>query len=285
MKLFPNVKLIYNVNSDIKDGLFISQGSTEADDADSPLKKYTNNAYKPIGPWRVLTNEEIQSLISVDEQNDFSDTIALVPLPDGIKQLALRCELENAHDLNTFNYLLNNNRDAFDLLTNSLNSYASDLLFPNAEINDFGYCFNPSGLETVDYDKVSSKYFGLHIDNSSAFSVTKASNSPNRICVNLGCQNRHLLFVNLTVQTITKKILAIKKNLIIEKLGTTEIAKLFFELFPNYPVIKLVQKPFEAYIAPTDNIIHDGSTQDSNSLDISAIIKGHFDPFLFYEND
>ncbi len=32
--------------------------------------------------------------------------------------------------------------------------------------------------------------------------------------------------------------------------------------YSDYPVISVLQKPYEYYIIPTDNVIHDGSTLD-----------------------
>ena len=51
---------------------------------------------------------------------------------------------------------------------------------------------------------------------------------------------------------------------------------MFFKYFPDYPVLKIEQKPYEYYIAPTDNCIHDGATLERRSLDIVMTYLGHF---------
>ena len=59
-------------------------------------------------------------------------------------------------------------------------------------------------------------------------------------------------------------------------INIANISKYFFKFFPNYPVIKVTLKPYEYYIAPTDNCFHDGSTLGNSNLDISIIYSGWF---------
>jgi hypothetical protein len=46
--------------------------------------------------------------------------------------------------------------------------------------------------------------------------------------------------------------------------------------FPTYPVLRLRVKPGEAYIAPTDNLIHDGSSVGKQFPDITIHNLGYF---------
>jgi hypothetical protein len=46
--------------------------------------------------------------------------------------------------------------------------------------------------------------------------------------------------------------------------------------YPEYPVVKLRIAPREAYIAPTENMIHDGCTVDKNRPDLKLMFLGHF---------
>lgn len=71
-----------------------------------------------------------------------------------------------------------------------------------------------------------------------------------------------------------KRIPLVKLNT--QNVTIIENTQLFFEYFPNYPVIRIKQNPYEFYIAPTDNCIHDGSTLNTNSLDIVMTYLGHF---------
>ena len=53
-----------------------------------------------------------------------------------------------------------------------------------------------------------------------------------------------------------------------------DIRQNFLQKYPEYPVIKLRVAPDEAYIAPTENIIHDGCTFGKKFFDVSLTIRG-----------
>ena len=48
--------------------------------------------------------------------------------------------------------------------------------------------------------------------------------------------------------------------------------------FPDYPVVRLTIRPGEAYIAPTENLIHDGSTLGMTSPDLALHMIGALTP-------
>jgi hypothetical protein len=50
----------------------------------------------------------------------------------------------------------------------------------------------------------------------------------------------------------------------------------FMSRFPGYPIVRVRIGPGEAYIAPTDNVIHDASTIGSEGLSITLTLRGWF---------
>lgn len=72
--------------------------------------------------------------------------------------------------------------------------------------------------------------------------------------------------------------LMIKEKINVDKIKIEihNIAKYFFSLYPNYPVIRIAQEPYQYYIAPTDNCFHDGSTLGNKRLDITMVYFGEF---------
>jgi hypothetical protein len=46
--------------------------------------------------------------------------------------------------------------------------------------------------------------------------------------------------------------------------------------WPDYPVVKLRIRPGEAYIAQTENLIHDGSTLGQRGFDLAFMADGFF---------
>jgi hypothetical protein len=58
----------------------------------------------------------------------------------------------------------------------------------------------------------------------------------------------------------------------------TNLARRFLTLFCDYPVLRLRIQPGEAYIAPTENVVHDGSSMEMSVADISLSLRGRLGP-------
>jgi hypothetical protein len=56
------------------------------------------------------------------------------------------------------------------------------------------------------------------------------------------------------------------------------IGQRFMRSWPGYPVIRLRIDPGEAYILPTDNLVHDASTEGNVYPDITLTYLGRFVP-------
>jgi hypothetical protein len=98
----------------------------------------------------------------------------------------------------------------------------------------------------------------------------------NRISLNLGKDSRYFLFVNLHMIEVYKMI---GERLSPEEFANVDISNVsayFFKYYPDYPVIRVEQKPYQYYIAATDNCFHDGSTLGNKHLDITMIYFGSF---------
>jgi hypothetical protein len=99
--------------------------------------------------------------------------------------------------------------------------------------------------------------------------------SKNRVCINIGTEDRFFLFVNLPLHAVFKfaegsTYSASPKSLAID------VCKMFMLKFPLYPVVKLKVSPGEAYLAPTENIIHDGCTVGQKIFDLHFTFLGRF---------
>ena len=58
----------------------------------------------------------------------------------------------------------------------------------------------------------------------------------------------------------------------------TVLARQFMEQFPDVPVIRCRLAPGEAYVAPTENLVHDGSSVGQSDIDEQFTIRGHIRP-------
>ncbi|MDN3580917.1 hypothetical protein [Mucilaginibacter flavus] len=131
--------------------------------------------------------------------------------------------------------------------------------------------------ETITCHYIDQKfiYIGLHVDRSRLYKPHTAHKSGNRISINLGSESRHLATVNLSLIQCY--------NMIRKKAGAEivitpgNIAGLFFQYYPEYPVVKIEIKPYQYYIAPTDNFFHDATTMGMQALDITLVYTGIFD--------
>ena len=133
-----------------------------------------------------------------------------------------------------------------------------------------GLAVHPYGLETVTNNKKTNKYIGLHLDSWDNLSLLERHLSTNRICINLSDESRYFLFLNLSIAQLFE-ISGSNENIIPDLLCLD-----FMKNNPNYPIVKLELKPFEAYIAPTENIIHDATTENMQSDSFSFTYRGRF---------
>jgi hypothetical protein len=121
------------------------------------------------------------------------------------------------------------------------------------------------------------RYMGLHIDGW-GLPYNKLQNrhlSPVKISINLGTKERYLLFINLSLKEISKMLIDSGFSNIVNTCEAWEIGSLFMKHFPDYPVVRLKILPNEAYIAPTENMIHDGSTLGCFNHDVNLQIRGY----------
>lgn len=137
-----------------------------------------------------------------------------------------------------------------------------------------GIFCNPPGLDTTTFDAPTGGYVGLHVDTFYGASINRAHEAPGRLCANVGTQPREFLFINLSLRQLAESV---GQRLSDCDITTTELAQKFLSRFSEYPVVRVRIAPGEAYIAPTENIIHDGSTSGMTAEDKQLMLRGFFD--------
>jgi hypothetical protein len=137
---------------------------------------------------------------------------------------------------------------------------------------------NPANLKTVTINHDIGRYNGLHVDNWDDSDLDSRHLATNRICVNIGQDDRYFLFLPLLLMDIASALA--------EEMGPdweapgryTVVGRQFMERFPNVPVVRCRLAPGEAYVAPTENLVHDGSSVGQSDLDEQFTIRGHIRP-------
>lgn len=219
---------------------------------------YEEGARLPRAPWRPLTEEEAGNLIADRLPQDSSSSVSIVRLPgefsDDVRQAIASGKQEDVvASLRAFCHL-------------------------GEPVHCIGAGENLPGLETVTVNHSKRKYIGMHVDTWDELDVRSLHLATNRICINVGWSDRYFLFLPYSV-TDAARVLA-------EDLGPdwqaparhTEIGRQFMARFPDVPVIRCRLHPGEGYIAPTENLFHDGSSIGQRYPDRVLTVRGRIRP-------
>jgi hypothetical protein len=149
-----------------------------------------------------------------------------------------------------------------------------------ANFKAYGLNIAPGGMPSItNYLSLAHdgrrQFIGLHIDENDVVPVNTKMDVRNRFSVNLGRNDRYLMFINLTIVDLYRACKGYDPtpNLFY---SVSQLTEEFFALYPTYPVIRLRIRPGEAYIAPSQNIIHDAYNPESSHPDITLNFIGHF---------
>jgi hypothetical protein len=243
---------------------------------------FEEKAFLPKKNWRPLTGKEISFLKPTERRTD-TNTIYTGNIPGELITLFEKVNLGQCTTRAAVFEKLKENPDE----TTAINKLMEVFLTAKAngkphKIHYLGT--NLPNLETVacdttvmpkDHREEDKKYMGIHNDGTYYVPFRTIRNSGNRLTINLGKESRYFLFVNLTMQQ-AYNMLRKHFDLSNHTIDVINISKYFFACFPDYPVLRIEQKPYEYYIAPTDNCFHDGCTLGKKELDILLVYFGAF---------
>lgn len=223
---------------------------------------YQEGARLPREPWRRPTAKEAESLIVTKVPRNMAASIAIVRLPGEFS---------------------NDRREAIrNVNTESLEVKLLQSLRMICEFGEPLHCIgpnaNPANLKTVTINRGIGRYNGLHVDNWDNLDLDSRHLATNRICINIGKDDRYFMFLPLSLMDIA--------SVLSEEMGPnweaprpySVIGRQFMERFPDIPTIRCRLAPGEAYIAPTENLVHDGSSVGQSDIDEQFTIRGHIRP-------
>jgi hypothetical protein len=239
---------------------------------------YQAGALIPSAEWRKPNAQEREILLADDCGQHDSERINVVKLPAAL--LAPFAELRAASERNRpMRELLllastPGCRAGVGAVAAHVKHCFQATAAPDEELQG-GLIVQPARLQTVTVHPQSRELVGLHLDNWFRLPLRRRHEAPNRICLNLGCQDRYFLFLNLSIRRMYGAV----RRRVAGQLHPMAVGRHFMTLFPSYPVVRLRIRPGEAYIAPTDNLIHDGSSCDMSVADLSLSLLGRFAPY------
>jgi hypothetical protein len=118
--------------------------------------------------------------------------------------------------------------------------------------------------------QILKKLVGLHLDSWDAKGVIHLRTARNRFCMNLGPHPRWFLYSAFEVMEAA----AFCHIPDTARIGSCHLRK--YALHHELPVFRILIEPGEAYIAPTERVLHDGqATNDESTWLYTAM--GHFD--------
>jgi hypothetical protein len=137
-----------------------------------------------------------------------------------------------------------------------------------------GLAENEGGLATVTVNPQLHRFVGLHLDSWDNLPIEDLPSARNRISVNVGEVVRYLLFINLTVAD-AMALLGGADN-IPQSASARDIVLTFLAAHPDYPIARIAIRPGEAYIAPTENVLHDASSEGVSGTSAHVTFRGNF---------
>ena len=236
----------------------LSSGTRPVNDTDVRAADYQRRALVPREPWRQPSEQESASLFSREHPSDMARSISIVRLVDGADALA------NGTDFAMYEQRI--------LPALQRSCAMGDKIMPLGEAK------NPAKMATTTLNPKLNEFLGLHVDTWEDVSMNQRERSMNRISVNIGKDPRYFLFLPIAVTEIADVMANEIRAGNVPEQDVSRIGRMFMERFPHFPVVRCRLAPYEAYIAPTENLVHDGSTLGQRVLDQQFTVLGHIAP-------
>lgn len=239
---------------------------------------YFENSFIPLQTWHEPSKKQLKTIVSTSlTQFDYRKSLYVGKIPKKLETAFEKLQLHDITDAYEVMPRFENNKEQVVKINKALHDFLKHFSSSgNFKFHKITYAIPNRETMTSFYVEGAFLYLGLHIDQSRHFTVHTAHKSGNRISINLSSETRTLVYTNLTMIQVYNML---KEKMDVQKtpLNPDNIAQHFYTHYPNYPVAKIAIKPYQFYIAPTDNFFHDGSTAGTKNIDITIIYTGMFD--------
>lgn len=137
--------------------------------------------------------------------------------------------------------------------------------------------FSPAGSSSTAFNFETRRFMGLHIDNHERLPLMARGQAFQLLNINLGRTSRYFCFVDHTVPALVDMLKINEEEFEVKyRHHTSRVKDLFLDQYADYPILRVEIAPGTAYIATTQNLIHDGATNKEGYDDISLLISGRF---------
>jgi hypothetical protein len=265
--------------------LQLSAGTRRAADDPDLASLYAEDTFVPRAPWRQLSDKELAQL-SFDpsrggqEWNSSTD-VAIICIPSDIvrnftdildqHRICDNAKAEYYRSITKQPLWKENSLALRDHLTRISRGHLDQIYLRVAEADQLTLTKDEFGAEGKRHRRA-----GLHVDHWDGLPLRHRHRARNRICINLSREPRYALFFNLPMWDMFKSIGMRDPEDVYSDFRGFYLGQRFMKAWPDYPVVRMRLDPGEAYILPTDNLIHDASTEGNHCRDITLTYLGQF---------
>jgi hypothetical protein len=252
----------------------VSEGSVAADQT-SHASHYGDDSLVPTPRWRRRPARK-KTILTADAGALLGDWLSVVSVPDHVlaafKPLRQVCGIGSQRELTA----MIRGPEGRIALVDAIR-YATTMTDPDQpEVEGPAINFKiPSGTPTLTTGR-HERFTGLHVDSWYQHALADRAGSPNRISINLGPRDRFFLCVNLPVQRLAELLAQQHPYEDGHRDAGFGLPRSFLRRFPDYPVTRIRIRPGEAYLSPTENIIHDGYAPPQGQIDLQFSCRGYF---------
>ncbi len=254
--------------------IMVNSGTEQATfDANVPIA-YCPRARVPKEDWRTPTVAEDACLMAVSPPTGPGTWISVIRIPDVVMAPLVALGLtsiERDRDLGNLAAT-----DCYRDACATVLRYLARFSIGDAQPILGGVRANPPGLRTATFDAASNCYIGLHVDNWDHLPLDAKAKATNRIGINVGTEDRYFVYINLGLKRMVDHLADVAPDERVIADQGSSIGQTFLRAYPSYPVVKLRVGAGEAYVAPTENLMHDGCTVGKRHLDLHLSVRGHF---------
>ncbi len=229
---------------------------------------YVPSALVPYGAWRAPTPEEEAILLGPPEGSRLPGlTVNVLPFPAEVLDPFRRVDLTGDGNISTQGTPVRTPEcdEAIAKAVSGLAPFvrsAEDLVL-------HGVWVQRGGLKTATTHRFGGevRLTGMHIDRWHEGPYGCPVHA--QMSINLGRSDRFFTFLNVTVPALVARLGE-------EAAGWLSLGSEFVRRHPRYPLVKVRVRPGEGYIAPTENIVHDITLDESTFPDVSLNLRGCF---------
>ncbi len=141
-----------------------------------------------------------------------------------------------------------------------------------------GLCIGQSTHRSATRESRTGEFVGLHLDSWDCLPLDRRHDAQNRICVNLGRHPRALQFVPLPIAEVSRRLRAMETRIDGDPVSARPaIVERYLHRCQDQPVLRVRLAPGQAYIAPTENLVHDGCLL-KDGQDVTYVYRGRLVP-------